>query len=197
MRLIDLAGKRFGRLTVIERSGFCGNDIGWLCRCDCGTGIRVAGAQLRGGLTKSCGCLRREVSTQRATKHGACDTNEYSIWSSMIGRCHSTLNADYRLYGARGIQVCERWRLGDGVKHPFTCFLEDMGPRPGRQYSIDRKDNNGNYEPGNCCWVTPVEQRNNQRSFKFCWITNGIEDRMIEVGGEVPPGMVFWQKAWV
>jgi len=149
--LIDLAGKRPGRLEVLFYVG--GNR--WVCVCECGARVVVLGASLRKGRTKSCGCLARE----RATKHGMSRSRAYGIWKAMMQRCYNPNCSAYAYYGGRGIIVCECW-------HSFVNFLIDMGePPPG--LSIDRINNDGNYEPTNCRWATPSEQNQNRRPPKL------------------------------
>src|SRR3990172_3476320 len=155
--LIILDGKRFGRLIVIYRSGTSNShDPLWLCKCDCGTMRIIAGSSLRRELTTSCGCLQKENIVKRMTKHGMSHTKIYGIWEGMIERCHNPLSNNYRNYGMRGISVCERWRF-------FENFLEDMGEAI-LGMSIDRINNDGNYEPNNCRWATKKEQSRNKRT---------------------------------
>ena len=154
----DLTGKRFGKLTVQFYAGKVGRATLWSCDCDCGVaGKIILGGSLRSGKSNSCGCERR--LNFRHFKHGSSGSNatrEYRAWKGMISRCHNPNSAPYGNYGGRGIVVCERWRTD------FLTFLNDMGPcPPGR--SIDRKDNDGNYEPGNCRWATDNEQAVNTR----------------------------------
>ena len=149
--LIDMTGKRIGRLTVISYSGPPGL---WNVRCDCGTEKIIRGSSLRSG-TKSCGCLDLETVILRNYKHGASIrqyvTPEYRVWAGMIRRCYRKTSKDYSYYGGRGISVCERWES-------FVAFLEDMGECPPGM-SLDRYPNNdGNYEPENCRWSTPKQQ---------------------------------------
>ena len=167
---IDLVGRWFGWWLVLAihpkrvRYGRHGHAVSvlWLCRCKCGTERVVFGSNLRQGLSTSCGCLKREKTRERNTKHGhACRgkvTRAYTRWLGMLQRCSDPNHAAYCYYGARGISVCERWLK-------FENFYADMGdPPPG--LSIDRIDNNGNYEPDNCEWATPLQQNHNRRAPK-------------------------------
>jgi hypothetical protein len=114
---------------------------------------------LANGKTKSCGCFRKES----VTKHGQYRSVEYAAWRNILSRCDNPKDKRYANYGGRGIQVCERWKS-------FENFLSDMGTRPGLNYSIERIDNGGHYEPGNCKWATIAEQSRNKRSTVFMTI---------------------------
>lgn len=152
-------GNRFGRLTLIDIAPHPRRKR-WRCQCDCGNETVVEQSNLVTGHSKSCGCLREE----KRISHGKCRTPEYRTWINIKSRC---LNADYSYshwYGGRGITVCDRWLNGDGQSTGFECFFADMGTRPSARHSIDRKDVNGNYEPGNCIWVTQKDQTRNMRS---------------------------------
>ena len=160
-------GARFGKLTALEfvclRGGGTRKAI-WLCSCDCGKSIEVAGTDLRSGNTKSCGCLKVENGAQQNLRHGGAAgkalTGAYRSWRSMLARCNSPSNNRYREYGARGIAVSEAWR-------DFATFLADMGERPDGM-SLERDDPNGNYTPANCRWLPIAQQARNTR--KTVWV---------------------------
>lgn len=155
----DITGQKFGKLTVLElvtKSGAVTHL--WRCACDCGGETVAQGGALRGGKSKSCGCLQ----LQSATKHGMYGTPAYESWRQMKGRCLNEKHEAYPDYGGRGITVCDRWM-------DFANFYADMGAKPKRK-SLDRIDNNGNYEPGNCRWTNFVTQNNNRRSSRFLTI---------------------------
>jgi len=167
---INLTGEKFSRLTALARIG-SGEQVKtqWLCRCDCGNEIIAASGNLRSGHTRSCGCLRVEIGVERNTKHGMCESSEYSTWESMKKRCVNPNHKYFHNYGGRGIKVCERWR------NSFENFYADMGPKPDPRLTLERIDNNGNYEPSNCCWATRAEQRSNTRN-SGKYKRNGVEN---------------------
>lgn len=163
-KAIDMDGRRFGRLEVIDRAGLVSRSATWNCKCDCGVELVVFGLNLRSGDTQSCGCLHSEMTSARSLKHGHIGgstrkkrrtTKTYRCWSNMINRCRNPNAERWLDYGGRGIQVCEQWQ-------DFRQFLEDMGEAP-VGLTIERKNNDGNYEPNNCKWATYREQRANQR----------------------------------
>lgn len=128
-----------------------------LCRCSCGVEKEVNKKNLKSRLTKSCGCLKREIHTT----HGKHKTRTYRIWQHIRGRTENPNNPSYERYGGRGIKVCSRWR------HSFVNFLADMGECPSNEHSIDRIDNDGHYIPGNCQWATRSVQQRNKRTTKL------------------------------
>ena len=130
----------------------------WQCRCDCGKYCDRSQRNLRNGRTTSCGCKRMAILTGGKPYHGKASSRTYRIWSGMQSRCFNPRVKEYKYYGGRGITVCERWR-------DFRLFLQDMGEIP-PGLSIDRINNDGNYEPGNCKWSTAKEQANNRRRAK-------------------------------
>jgi hypothetical protein len=153
----DETGNVYGQLTVLKYVGTNGaSDSMWLCQCDCGNTTTVARGDLRKkyGGTHSCGCGRK-------TQGGGYKTPEYASWKEMKRRCYNPRYREYHLYGGRGITICDRWRTS------FVNFLADMGKRPFPEASIDRINNAGNYEPGNCRWSTRLEQGQNTRKVRL------------------------------
>ncbi len=160
---INLIHQTFGRLIVIAYMGKDKyNNTMWLCRCECNNETILRGAILRCGHTRSCGCLARDQTIIRNTKHGYYNTKTYNSWRCMIKRCYDVNNPSYKNYGGRGIRVCKIWMKFEG-------FLQDMGERPPEK-TLDRIDNNKNYILDNCQWATNQEQCNNKtNTLYFKW----------------------------
>lgn len=151
----DLTSQRYGRLTVIQQASSRGYSKRWTCLCTCGLTVTVYGAALRKGSTKSCGCLQRDSRFRHGMAGRGKQSSTNAIWNAMKQRCANPNNSSYHKYGARGITVCRRWLV-------FENFLADMGKRP-EGLSIERRNNNGNYQPDNCHWATAAEQSVNTR----------------------------------
>ena len=161
-KAIDLTGKRFGRLTVIERASIdSSKEVCWLCRCDCGNITKpIRGNDLKRGKVISCGCYRKQLISERQTIHGLENTRIYNIWNNMKYRCYNSKSNNYKHYGGRGITVCEEW------KNSVQAFYEwAMSHGYSDELTLDRIDVNGNYEPSNCHWATVSEQNKNRRKF--------------------------------
>lgn len=164
----DLTGQRFGRLVAIgpigSRPTKGGSYVLWLCKCDCAKTTIVMSARLVKSHTMSCGCFQKEHRRdiwKISRTHGGRRLPEYNIWCKIRRRCANPRDKNYASYGGRGITVCDRW-LND-----FAAFYADMGPRPSPKLTIERVNNEGNYEPGNCKWATMIEQQNNRRSSRI------------------------------
>jgi hypothetical protein len=187
----------FGRLLVLASNGK--NKQGavvWLCQCKCGKHTNVRTALLTSGHTQSCGCLgvenRLAAVLKALTKHGRSKTRTHNVWGKMRQRCENPRDKSYPRYGGRGIKVCKRWQS-------FENFLADMGEPPSPVYSIDRINNDGHYEPGNCRWATNKQQCNNTR-FNVSLSHNG-ETKTISQWAEytgINPGTLYSriQRGW-
>lgn len=164
---VDRTGQRFGSLKVLSYMGKRAGYPIWKCLCDCGSIAEVdikALVQLRCAACKVCSEYKRRAKISRSQlTHGMTHSTEYKIYWNMITRCRNRNNGGWRYYGGRGVTICSRWVNGENGKTGFECFYEDMGKRPSLELSLDRKDNNGNYEPSNCRWATRQEQSANKR----------------------------------
>lgn len=157
VRLIDLTGAVFGRLTVKRYLG----KRKWECICECGVIKAVSADNLKSKQIMSCGCLFKELLSKRNTKHGLTGSPTYKSWAQAKERCTNQNNPNYNRYGGRGIQMCERWL------NSFENFLADMGEKPTKKHSLDRIDNDKGYSPDNCRWATSFEQCNNRHTSRL------------------------------
>lgn len=165
--IIDATGMKFGRLTVIGFSHVARKRAFWICSCECGNTVVVAGSHLRSGHTRSCGCLLKEARIKASTKHGLCNTRLYSVWRTMFQRTTNRKHKEYKNYGARGVHVCDEWKdFSKFAEWSFNNGYEDS-------LSIDRINFNGDYCPSNCRWATMKQQQRNRRN-----------NRVIEYNGE-------------
>lgn len=163
MRFVDLTGKRYGRLVVLNKAAphVQPNKLKrtmWLCKCDCGSQYIAYGANLQSNHTQSCGCLQKERARESATTHGKSHTRLHRTWRHMVERCTNPNVRNYSDYGGRGITVCEEWRKFDNFYQwaMQNGYYEDL--------TIDRINNNGNYEPNNCRFTDLTVQANNKRT---------------------------------
>lgn len=162
---LDLTGKVFGRLRVIERAGSNRHGkVTWKCVCECGTSKIVIGSLLSNGTTKSCGCLRKEVTSKRTVTHGMRNTRFYGIWHAMKKRCNVESSINYEHYGGRGITVCERWLDFNNFKEDMYSSYESHVQMHGEtQTTLDRIDVNEGYTKDNTRWATRITQNRNTR----------------------------------
>jgi len=182
---VDFTEKTFNRWRVIAPAATRPNRQSyWLCECECGTQKEVSGYALHTGYSKSCGCFNREQTSKANTKHGHSSRDghrtvlspTYRSWATMLSRCRDPNVVRYPHYGGRGISVCSRW-------HDFRNFLEDMGERP-KGMTLDRINNDGNYEPGNCRWAGDIEQARNKKNTRFLTL-DGVTKPLVEWAEDV------------
>lgn len=155
------AGQRYGRLVAVEKVGKKGRAALWSFRCDCGNDHIALANNVRRGICQSCGCAQRKQISERAATHRMTGSPEHRVWHLMIQRCTNPKATQAIHYHGRGIKVCDRWRS-------FENFYADMGPRP-EGMTLDRIDNDGDYDLGNCRWATNEVQSRNKRSNR--WVT--------------------------
>lgn len=153
MKIVDITGQRFGRLTAVKKSATDSSGAWWFCVCECGKQKDIRLCHLRSGTTKSCGCGPKG---RHRSKHGMVNTRVYRIWRQMRQRCENPKAEGYENYGGRGIKVDPLW-------DSFPRFFEDMGHPPSGDHTIDRVDTNKNYSKENCKWSTWTEQHRNRR----------------------------------
>ena len=155
---VDLTGQRRGKLVGVAFSHKNANGNYWTFRCDCGVEKPIRAADVMRSKQTSCGCVHVKHGATRGTTTGSTVSPEYMSWRAMLARCLNPKATGYENYGGRGITICAAW------KDSFAQFLADMGPRPTLDHSLDKIDNDGNYEPGNCRWATTLEQNQKKRS---------------------------------
>lgn len=171
-KAIDMIGIRCGRLLVVSRAAnYASGKARFVCLCDCGTSTIVGGHALRSAETKSCGCWRIEMPSLLFTTHGMSCSSEHRIWCHIKTRCYNPRNQFFARYGGRGISMCPTW------VESFETFYRDMGPRPSSQHSIDRVNNDGNYQLDNCRWGTHQQQSDNRSVVKRVTF-DGVTDTM-------------------
>ena len=188
---IDITGQKFGRLTVIEYSHTDKHGQSyWKCKCDCGNIKVIRGTFFKRGVTQSCGCLRKEISTEVHTTHGMRGHPLYDTWVSMIQRCYNPKRKCYKNYGGRGIKICDGWK---NDPHAFCNWAEENGWEKG--LTLDRIDNDGNYEPENCRWIINKEQQSNKRNNVFLTV-NGKTQTTAQWADElgIRSNKIRWRK---
>lgn len=176
--IVNIAGRRYGRLIALEYMGRKNGRTLWRCQCDCGNETITGYSNLINGITRSCGCLNNEMRLINSANRRKCISKDFlplgdlrqhplfSTWSSMITRCYNPKRKNYVDYGGRGIKVCDEWQGDCG----FENFIKDMGNRPSPKHSIDRIDVNGDYTPENCRWATSHEQSSNRTDNSYLFI---------------------------
>lgn len=185
----ELIGKRFGRLVVVGEGEIYVSPSGkrertWCCKCDCGNEVCLRISNLRNN-TRSCGCLRKEVTSERYKTHGERFSRLWQVWSHMKARCYNPKNSSYKNYGGRGVKVCKEW------KDNFQAFYKwsyangyDENAKRG-ECTLDRIDVNGNYCPENCRWVSQdIQSRNKRQNIKIEYNgeTKVLKDWALELG---------------
>jgi len=177
-RKLNLLGQKFGRWEVIGEAKPRRKMSYWLCRCECGNEREVVGADLKRGMSESCGCLNADKNSESRTTHGLSRHRFYHTWLNMLDRCCDSSCPNYENYGKRGISVCEEWYRDPTA---FLAWCDSQEPEEG--HSLDRINNEGNYEPSNCRFVNKVTQSRNRR-----------DNVLVDYNGEKLCLMEFFQK---
>lgn len=170
----NIVGRKIGRLTAIKYIDVVNNKSRWLFKCDCGNEKVIFSAHVKSENTVSCGCLQKERKIAASTKHGACKTKTYKIWTGIKARCTNPNRENYNRYGGSGIKICDRWNAS------FDNFLKDMGECPSNLHSIERIDPNKNYTKNNCKWELLSKQNRNKKN-----------SLLVEFNGEKRP-LIEW-----
>ncbi len=184
-----MIGQTFGRLLVLQRTNdeAKGGHITYLCRCSCGVEKKVLSYRLRNGNTRSCGCFRADFHSKRRKTHGLSKHRLFAVWQSMMARCYNVLSHAFSDYGGRGIKVCDRW-------HDVRYFVSDNEHLALPNLTMDRRDNDGDYSPGNVRWVSRYEQSLNRRSNVFL-THNGKTQTLFEWAREIGiPPRTLWAR---
>lgn len=160
-KIRDISDQKFGRLTAVKLIGLSkSRKAVWLCKCDCGNSVEILSSSLINGQTKSCGCWQKEWSINKHTTHGGSKHPLYTTWDRMMSRCYNSNDRNFKNYGARGIGVYEEWRKDPNKFYAYVSILPNFGDK---NRTLDRVDNNKNYEPENLRWATARQQMRNSR----------------------------------
>lgn len=166
-KILNLTGKRYGRLKVVKYIGIKDTHKAYLCKCDCGNEKIMKSSDLRSGRVRSCGCYRTQYMINKNTTHGLRKHRLYGIWNNIKSRCTNPNSDSYNRYGGRGIKMCAEWK--DNFKAFYDWSMENGYKE---NLTIDRINNDGNYEPDNCRWVTDKKQANNRNNNKNFTLNN-------------------------
>lgn len=167
-KYIKCIGNKYGRLKVLDAKKVEGKEIRWgfTCVCDCGNTITVIANNVTRGMTLSCGCLRKEMTSKANRIHGLSNTKLHKVWRDMVNRCYKDTDYHYKWYGSRGIKICADWYGEKGISFKnFYDWSVNNGYKDG--LTIDRIDVNGNYSPDNCRWITIMDQCQNRTTNRF------------------------------
>jgi hypothetical protein len=170
MKTVDISNKKFGKLLAVKRCTNMSGKTAWECKCDCGNITFVTTSNLTCNRIRSCGCLKIKQLLERSTTHNQRHTVLYSVWRGLRQRCNNPKHASYHNYGGRGITVCEEWDKSFQAFYDWSYangYSTENQKNEKLKLTIDRIDNNGNYEPSNCRWVDRKTQTRNMRTTRF------------------------------